>query len=135
MYRKHLSEKIARVFEIVGYFLLIPAIPIVVLSAVFIFPLVISVPVFGIGLTLFAGYIKHSRGNPDESKVGILWIATFLFNFLPLLYSAAQYYSDADKMLESLGFIYILLISWWIIACCLSLTAFYDEFIQGTSKC
>ena len=133
MYKKHLSEKIARVFEIVGYILLIPTIPLVVFSALFIFPLLISIPVFGIGLTLFAGYVKHSRGNLDESKIVILWIATFLFNFLPLLFLATRYYSNAKDSFENVGFFSILLIFWWISACCLSLTAFYDEFIQGKS--
>lgn len=131
MWKKSLSEKIARVFEIVGYILLIPTIPVVFISAVFIFPLLISVPLLTIGLTLFAGYIKHSRGNLDESKVVILWVATFIFNSLPLLFLATRYYSNAGNLLESLGLFSILLIFWWIMACCLSLTAFYDEFIYG----
>ena len=129
MQKKSLSEKIARVFEVVGYFLLIPAVPIVIVSAIFIFPLLVSVPVFGIGLLLFAGYIKHSRGTLSEGKIIALWISTFLFNFLPLLFLAAQYYKS-DKIAESLNFFSGLLILWWIIASCLSLTAFYDEFIQ-----
>lgn len=134
MYKKRLSEKIARVFEIAGYILLIPTIPMVVVSAIFIFPLLISVPLFTIGLVLLIGYAKHSRGKLDESKVVILWIATFLFNVLPLLYTANQFYSYPNIMLESLNFVSVPVMFWWITACCLSLTAFYDDFIQGKSK-
>ena len=134
MYKKHLSEKIARVFEIVGYIQLIPAILLIILSAIFIIPLLISVPIFIIGLTLFIGYIKHSRRNLDESKVVVLWIATFLFNFLPLLFAASQFYSKGNEISTNLGIYSVTLIFWWIIACCLSLTAFYDEIICGKSK-
>ena len=130
MYKKHLSEKIARVFEIVGYIQMIPAILLVIVSAIFILPLLISVPLFTIGLVLFIGYIKHSRGNLDESKVEILWVATFLFNFLPLLYMASQFYSYGTNAFASINIFSGPLIFWWIIACCLSLTAFYDEFIE-----
>ena len=130
MYKKHLSGKIARVFEIVGYFLLIPAILLLVLSAIIMVTLLISVPLFSIGLTLFAGYVKHSRGNLSEGKILPLWIASFLFNFLPLAFLMNQYYSDANKILENLNIFTGVLSFWWIIACCLSLTAFYDEFTQ-----
>lgn len=131
MWKKSLSEKIARVFEVVGYILLLPASLAVLVSAMFIFPLIISVPLFGIGLTLLVGYAKHSRGNLDEGKILPLWIATFLFNFLPLLVPAYQYYSNADGRFESVGLFSGLLIFWWIIACCLSLTAIYEEFKFG----
>lgn len=134
MYKKHLSQKIARAFEIVGYIQLIPAILLVLLSALIIFPLLISIPIFGTGLTLFIGYIKHSRGTLDKSKVMPLWIATFLFNFLPLFLPAMKYYNGEISKHESLSLFAVLSISWWIIACCLSLTALYDEFIEGKSK-
>ncbi len=127
MWKKSLSEKIARVFEIVGYILLVPAALAVLVSAMVIFPLIISVPLFGIGLSLFVGYAKHSRGNLNESRILPLWIATFLFNFLPLLIPAYQHYSNTDERFESVGLFSGLLIFWWIIACCLSLTAIYDE--------
>ncbi len=130
MWKKSLSEKIARVFEIVGYLQLIPAIPLVVLSAIFIFPLLISVPVFGIGLMLFVGYVKHSHATLSEGKILPLWTATFIFNFLPLLYLAFQYYSS-NEISDGLGFFIALMIFWWIMACCLSLTAIYDEFIEN----
>lgn len=134
MYKKHLSEKIARVFEIVGYFQLIPAILLVILSALLVFPLLISIPVFGIGLTLFVGYIKHSRGNLSKGKISPLWFATFLFNFIPLLFSAIKYFNNESVTIGNAVFVYGLLIFWWVIACCLSFTAFYDEIIEGKSK-
>lgn len=134
MYKKHLSQKIARVFEIVGYFQLIPAILLVILSALIIFPLLISIPIFGIGLTLFIGYIRHSRGNLSKGKILPLWFATFSFNFIPLLYAAIKYFKNEPVTLGGAVFVYGLLIFWWIIACTLSLTAIYDEFVEGKSK-
>lgn len=134
MYKKHLSEKIARVFEIAGYVLIIPGILGVIVSAILIIPLLISVPIFTIGLVLFIGYIKHSRGNLDESKVSILWVATFIFNLLPLLYMVSQFFSYGSMALASINVFSVPLILWWIIACCLSFTAFYDEFIERNLK-
>lgn len=137
MWEKSLSNKIARVFEVVGYVLLIPAILLTAISilfiifSLFIIPLLIAVPSFGIGLILFAGYIKHSRGNLDKNNILPLWSATFLFNFIPLVILIILYDFGYSKTLKDLNFFYIVLILWWIIACCLSLTAVYDEFKFG----
>ena len=133
MWKKSLSEKIARVFEIVGYVLLIPAIPLVVLSAVFIFPLLISLPAFGIGLTLLVGYVKHSRGTLDEGKILPLWMVPFLYNVLPLMFIGFRFYgAHQNKIgLDDFNIFSLLLVFWLIAAVCLSLTAIYDEIKFG----
>jgi hypothetical protein len=97
MFRKTFSQKAARVFEVVGYLLLVPAI----LSLIFPFMMAIAslaslqihlfvmilIPffIFGLGIILLGGYIKHPRGILDEEKIIPLWGGTLVYNVLPLL--------------------------------------------------
>lgn len=139
MQKKTFSQKAAQIFEIAGCLFLIPAIislffPILLffgglialrpeISILALIPILI----FGIGLVLFIGYVKHWRGTLGERKILPLWSATFLFNFWPMIILAVLFYSDARQRSESLNFFSVLLIFWWMTACCLSLTAVYDE--------
>ena len=151
MFKKTFSQKAARIFEIVSYILLVPAVLSLIFpffialaglsdlhSGVFLFAL-LPFLIFGIGIVLLCGYIKHSRGTLGEEKIIPLWGATLFFNGLPLLpvfYQIATTTPELNKLsLEEIsnpvtlfGF---LLILWWIIAAALSITAISDEFRSG----
>lgn len=80
----NISQKIARTFEIVDYFMLIPAACATFLSLMFIgvapwFPFLIFA-IFIFGCVLMIGYFKHSRGRLNEKHISALWIATIAFN-------------------------------------------------------
>lgn len=90
------SQKVARVFEIIDYFLLVPAAIglLVGLAAIFESPAIggLVLAVLGIGIALMVGYIKHSRGKLSHEYISVLWIGTAIYNFmllLPWLYYAA----------------------------------------------
>lgn len=114
---KNYSENIAKLFEIVNYFLLIPIILTGILLAPFIFYLfviaiilIFSKQDFDNGLTiliqfifisaiiifgirLMFGYYRHSRGKLDRKKVDRLWVKTICFNaifFFPSFYLHLQ---------------------------------------------
>lgn len=83
------SQKIARFFEIVNYFMLVPAAFGIFCSFLLIKELpwftAIILGVSAVGMTLLVGYFKHSRGRLAESKVKALWIGTIAYNALFLL--------------------------------------------------
>lgn len=104
MTQKTYPQKVARVFEIVGYVLLLPAI----LGALFALGVIPERPLTGAlllavllaGFVLLVGYKLHARGLLDDKYVPALWIATVILNsflLLPCLYSAS-------KMLQTNGF-------------------------------
>lgn len=90
------SQKVARVFEIVDYFMLVPAgigglVGLAMIQhrpfyALLLFGFLIA------GIVLMVGYFKHSRGTLDERRFSALWITSAVYNFLlllPVLYFAA----------------------------------------------
>lgn len=83
---KTYSQKIARVFEIVDYILLLPAV-----LGVFMATLIFSVAtliVYGIfiaGIVLLVGYRRHARGNLRPENLTALWLGTAIYNFILLL--------------------------------------------------
>lgn len=91
------SEKIARVFEIVGYLWLAPSIigfgySVLISVALMLggsaagFGLsLIPLAIFGAGVFLLAQYYRHSRGLLDDDLTIPLWAATLVFNFLLLV--------------------------------------------------
>ena len=95
--RKSFSQKTARVFEIAGYVLTLPAILslmgafVTMANGVFsaISPILLtSILLFGIagvGFALLFGYYKHSRGTLPAKSVPWLWGVTLIFNGLPLV--------------------------------------------------
>lgn len=104
MTQKTYPQTVARVFEIVGYILLLPAI----LGVFFAFASLPQRPLTGalmfavllVGFVLLVGYKLHARGLLDEKYVSSLWVATAILNsflLLPCLYSAS-------KMLQTSGF-------------------------------
>ncbi len=128
---KTYSEKVARVFMFVSFFMLVPALFGLILSLGLI---VISIPIiliFAIGITLLIGYWKHAGGNLDESKVSFLWISTAVYNgiFAKLGISSTfnfliQVHSPA---LSEHGIVFLMLLSWWIIAAILAISAFVSN--------
>src|SRR5688572_23218851 len=83
---KTYSQKIARVFEIADYILLVPA-TFGVLAATLGFngvTLIIYV-VFIVGLILLIGYRRHWRGNLSPENLTALWIGTIVYNLILLL--------------------------------------------------
>ncbi len=83
------SQKVARVFEIIDYFLLIPA----AIGALVGFFILFGSPLLGgliyaglgIGIALMVGYIKHSRGKLSQDYISFLWIGTAIYNFMLLM--------------------------------------------------
>jgi hypothetical protein len=104
MLEKTFSQKAARVFEIAGYLLLIPATLWLLVSFMLVlmaissfrleniqFQILILIGtltpsfIYILGVLLLTGYFKHSRGTFGENKITPLWIGTLLYNLLPLL--------------------------------------------------
>lgn len=151
MFRKTFSQKIARVFEVVGYLLLVPAIlsliyPFFVLVASlftlqihFFMMSLIPFLIFGLGLTLLIGYFKHSRGTLSEEKTIPLWVGTFFYNALPLLPIFYQILTNLDAYqnfnfqgrLPLFSFFCILLVLWWAAAVLLSIGAIFSELREN----
>ena len=143
MYKKHLSEKIAQVFFVVGIIFLIPGmlglLPATLIMLLGFFAMqgevflcgFISLLIFAAGMALFVGYSKHSSGTLDENKILPLWFGTLIYNGFPLfmtilslIFGGRYSYFEAGNF----GLFSTLVIGWWILATCLSLTAIYDEF-------
>ena len=151
MFRKTFSQKAARVFEVAGYLLLVPAI----LSLIYPFIMVIAslvslqiqifvmslIPffIFGLGSILLGGYIKHSRGTLDEDKIIPLWGGTLVYNVLPLLPVFYQIFMKSDEfhnysfqqLLSPYALFCIFLALWWIVAVSLSIGAIFSELTEN----
>ena len=151
MFRKTFSQKVARVFEVVGYLLLVPAILSLIYPLLFVVGslfslqipyLVISlIPflIFGLGIALLAGYVKHSRGTLDEEKIIPLWVGTLFYNVLPLLPVIYQILMKSDglynfsyqQLLSPFALFCIFLVLWWIAAVSLSIGAIFSELTEN----
>ncbi len=83
---KTYSQKIARVFEIADYILLLPAI-FGVLMATLMFggATLIVYGIFTGGVILLVGYRRHSRGNLSPENLTALWLGSAIYNFILLL--------------------------------------------------
>lgn len=145
--KKSFSQKVARVFEIIGYLWLVPGIlglifPLLgligsLMSLTFSSFLILMLPflAFGLGVKLLVGYYRHSRGTLDEEKIRPLWIGTFLFNlvpFVPSFYLFCESYLKRQNrtypQVDDSPFVFFgLLISWWGIAVLLSICAYFKE--------
>lgn len=122
------SQKIARFFEIVNYFMLVPAAFGIFASFLLIkgaawFTLII-LAISAIGMTLLIGYFKHSRGRLAESKVKALWIGTIAYNglfLLPTIYvvlsmaisEGTRFYRNFSEPFSLAG---IAIFVWWIVS-------------------
>jgi hypothetical protein len=151
MFRKTFSQKVAIIFEVVGYLLLVPAILSLIYPLLFVVGslfslqipyLVISlIPflIFGLGIVLLAGYVKHSRGTLDEEKIIPLWVGTLFYNVLPLLPVFYQILMKSDELdnfsyqqlLSPFALFCIFLVLWWIAAVLLSIGAIFSELREN----
>jgi hypothetical protein len=101
--QKTYSQKVARVFEVIDYFLLLPA-AFGALVGLVSFPYsplfaLLLYGVLSVGIVLLVGYFKHSRGRLDEKYSGALWLTTAVYNFvflLPVLYWASILLQTGD---------------------------------------
>ncbi len=137
---KTYSQKIARAFEIVDYFLLIPATfgALVGLAAFRSSPYValLMYLVLTAGIILLVGYYKHSRNRLAAKYVSALWIASAVYNFLlllPVLYVVAAMYQNltfVKPFIDLSGLLFMLAIVFaYITAIVLSLKAYsFDKY-------
>ncbi len=101
---KTYSQKVAGAFEVVDYFLLLPAavgaltglffLAYSVFYALLIYAMLIS------GIVLLVGYFKHSRGTLNSKYISALWITTAVYNFvflMPALYWTATIYQKMSS--------------------------------------
>lgn len=121
MSEKSVSQKIARVFEIVDYFLLVPSLGGLLFGLMMVanpdsalYGLAICA-VFTVGTILLVGYFKHSRGRLSEKATVALWVGTIIFNGLFLLPSLYFVFVDSlenEILISPVG----LIMGWWTIA-------------------
>ena len=134
------SQNAATVMMIVSGLLMIPAIFGLFFAAfVFVGSLVtMSMPgilfgatpflLFGAGTTLLIGYKKHNDGTLEPHRVRWLWIASAIFNFLPLIpmfmaFETTKMSSDQIPMVP--------LFIWWPVAFLISVGALIDRHFAG----
>jgi hypothetical protein len=122
------SQKIARFFEIVNYFMLVPAAFGIFMSFLLIggapWFTAIILAISAVGMALLVGYFKHSRGRLAESKVKALWIGTIAYNglfLLPTIYVVLSMAIDeGNRFSRNFSEPYFLLgvaiFVWWILA-------------------
>lgn len=109
---KTYSQKVAGVFEIVDYILLLPAI-LGVLLATLIFS-GITLIVYGIfvgGVILLVGYRRHARGTLSPDNLSALWIGTAVYNFvllLPCLIFASKMLQNGASGKMGFSFLFVL---------------------------
>ena len=127
---KSYSQKIARVFEIVDYILLLPAV-----AGVFLATLIFSVAtfiVYGIfiaGVILLVGYRRHARGNLSPENLSALWIGTAVYNFillLPCLIFASQMLQNGVSGEMGFSFLFVLGIVFGYLAAIISSVKAYS---------
>ncbi len=103
---KSLSQRIARLLEIINYFILVPTtlIEFFVLGSSFIALIQgqiigflccsVITAVYAFGTLLLYGYRKHSRGKMSRAAVLRLWIGTILFNSIPAIWMSSFLVGD-----------------------------------------
>jgi hypothetical protein len=147
--KKSYSQKVARAFEIICYFLLLPAFISLIYPLFFLIGSLFStsfgmfllalmflcIPAFGV--LLFVGYIRHSRGKMNEGKIFPLWLGTILFNAIPLAITSYWFfitnsfdgtsYSSIDGGFFIIFNLFILL---WIAGILFPANALHREFSQ-----
>jgi hypothetical protein len=144
------SQKVARVFELICYVLLIPAIISLIYPAIAVFGGLLQgraevffvglIPfgIAGVGVILLIGYHKLAENELDENLFSTLWIATAIYNFLlllPWLLAASAYLQSPEKLTDDgnwIGFLILLsIISGYITAIYFSLKVYsLERFIR-----
>lgn len=142
--KKTLSQKIARIFEVIGFILMIPGSigTLLILYLCLINPLFLAALIVPVsGFILLIGYFKHSRGTINEKRIFPLWIGTFLYNLMFLLPTAVYFYNQYTAEIVSyyapnnpdlsftlsLGFLTV----WWMSSILLSIIAMRSEINES----
>lgn len=138
------SQKVARFFEISGYLLMAPALIALfyslalvltgLLNSLLVFLLsLIPFLIFTLGITLFIGCFKHSRGNLERGKILPLWITTVVFNLIPLILTCIATYHKNSSQAQSYPQndepnIFLLgILVFWLLNICLAISAMWFE--------
>ena len=109
---KTYSQKIARVFEIADYILLVPAILGILLATLFFSGATLVVyGIFIAGIILLVGYRRHWRGDLDPENLTKLWSGTAVYNsilLLPWLFGASKMLQKGVSADSAFFFIFVL---------------------------
>ena len=134
--QKTYSQKVARVFEIMDYILLVPSALGLLLATLLIkeaawFALLVYAA-FGVGVGLMIGYFKHSRGRLAEEYIPALWMTSAIYNLillLPCLFGAASFLQSPGPMTVDFSqmFVPFLIVLGYIFAITFSLNAYFFE--------
>lgn len=130
MNRKTYSQKIARVFEIADYILLVPGILGVLLATLFFNG--ITLIVYGIfigGILLLIGYRRHWRGDLDPENLTKLWSGTAVYNsilLLPWLFGASNMFQKGLSSDYGLFFLFVLAVVFGYLAAIVSAVKAYQ---------
>lgn len=122
MPEKTVSQKIARVFEIADYILLVPSTLGLAASLILGGGAIAVFTIYVGGVVLLVGYFKHSRGKLSAGGVRALWIGTILFNGLflaPSLYfifRSGTETNSQNNLNEIIFSPYGWLLIWWTLA-------------------
>ena len=140
--RKTFSQKVARFFEVVDYFLLVPATA-GLCCTLFIPPLFfIILPTYSFGCLLLIGYIKHSRGKLDEHNVWGLWLGTALYNAIGLIVirwfvlydwfdrEFQRNWANIEFWMRPDTLIFIGWLSWFVLICSLSVLLLFRDWVE-----
>jgi hypothetical protein len=143
--KKTVSEKIAGLFAVVGFMLLIPSALSMIFPAMFLIVSVtqpnvyaflfglIPLLLFGSGVVLLVKYYKHSRGLLDEDKILPMWFGSLAYNLmflLPTAYFCIKTAGENDdrQSPDNTGLLICgLIVTWWITAVLLSVAAIISE--------
>jgi hypothetical protein len=135
---KTYSQKVARAFEIIDYFLLIPAgigalVGLVAIGSIPLYALLLYA-VLITGIVLLVGYFKHSRNTLNPDHISALWLTSAVYNFLlllPSLYYVATLYQNhgsEEMQVSMMQFLFPLAVVFaYIMAITLSLKAYSFE--------
>jgi hypothetical protein len=116
-----LSQRIARLLEIINYFLLVPTTLIEIITLIWSFIALMNtkfqvsnlhldvvfaiMAIYPFGTLLLYGYRKHSRGQTSKTSAFWLWVGTIGFNLAPLFWMlsiwANNNFTIRDKTSES----------------------------------
>lgn len=146
--QKTFSQKMARLFEVVNYILLIPTSFVVFCVLYFSicyyvhnFHSYIFVPFktwliffltpYGLFCLLLRGYFLHSRGRLDKSKLNWLWIGTIAYNIISFSYYRLWILKVSDLniiiMKVSVNRVVVFLLCWSLVAFVISVVCIFNS--------
>lgn len=130
------SQSIAKVFTIIGYIMLIPAVLGVLASFLTASPMIIiPLSLLFFGSWLLRSYQRHWRGDLKEENIKAMWISSAIFNSMLLLpqilfFSQTLSLNELSESIKSsggYGSIYLSIVIWQLFAIFLSISAIRSE--------